>query len=1026
MNPGLWCIRNNRTAIVAFLFIAMAGGHAFRSIPRLEDPEFTIRVAVVTSFLPGAAPQKVEELITDKLEKKIQEMAEVKALVSQSMTGLSVIEVEVHAHYREMQPIWSKLRNKIEDIRPFLPEGAVGPFVNDEFGDVFPVVLALTGDGFSFRELKDAADMIRDRLLTVEHMAKVSIFGVQEERIFVEFSNARLAEFGVSPYQVADLLKSQNVLQSGGSALLGPERVTIEATGEFQTLAQIRKVSLRLPGRDTSIALGDIAEVRREFVDPPGVLTRFNGKDCLMLAAGMSGAGKVTEFGEAIKAEIERMRADLAVGLDCDVFIFQPKFVERAINDFTGNLQQAFLFVVIVMLLFCGWRTGLIVGALVPLAMLLCLTVMPVFGIKLHSVSIASLIIALGMLVDNGIVMSENILVRLGRGEERAQACGAAARELWLPLLTSSLTTIAAFLPIALAKSDVGEYCRSLFQVVSLTLLASWLLSLTFTPMVCYYFLKASPQRQSFKGRFYAAYRVLLIGALRRPVVFLTALAMLLGVSCWAFRFVPSIFFPPNEREMLLIDFWQPYGTDISVTAQRSALLEKFLLSDTNVASVGVFVGEGGPRWYLALNIEQENPNYANIIINLHALGGVNVLAQRLQEHLAEHFPDCRYTVKKLETGPPVGAPIQLRLTGSDTAVLYQLRDRLAGVLAGVAGVVNVRDNWGEWTKKLVVDVNQEQAKQAGFSSQDIALSLQAQISGLTATEYREGREVIPIILRSQETYRGDLGRIESLNVYSYATQKSAPLLQLARARLEWQTSNIRRRNALRTMTVMADMRDRFASDALAEIVPKVQALTASADWPAGYAVAYAGEDAESAQAQASIMDAFPLAAGLLILILIAQFNSIRRPLIILLTIPPMLIGVVPGLLLTNAPFGFMAFLGLISLMGIIVNNAIVLIDRMEIERAQGCSVEDAIILAAHKRLRPILATATTTVVGLVPLALQGGEMWRPMANTIIFGLVFATILTLGQCPVLYAVFFRASFKNYRWNPDVLQKSSGE
>lgn len=1024
MNLAGWCIKNNRTAFVLFILIALAGIHAFMTVSRLEDPDFTIRMAIITTSFPGASPQKVEELITDKIEKKLQEMAEIKTISSQSMTGLSIVFVELYPHYFDLQPIWTKLRNKIADVKEDLPAGVYGPAVDDEFGDVFPVVISLTGDGYSYRELKDTADDLRNTLLTVADVAKVELYGTQEERVFVEFSNARLAELGLSPGQLVQTLRTQNVLQSGGDALVGPERITIEATGEFKTLKQIAQVSLRVPGESESVYLEDIATIRRHFIDPPTAITRFNGAPCIMLAVSMAAGGKVTDMGAAVKDKLEQLTAELPVGLDTHLFLYQPKYVDRSIREFTSNLGQAFFFVVVVMLIFCGLRMGLIAGLLIPMAMLMCIGLMPVFDITLQSVSIASLIIALGMLVDNGIVTSENILVRLAGGEGRLEACAAAVKELWMPLLAASLTTICAFLPIAIAKSDVAEYCISLFQVVSLTLLCSWLLSITLIPLLCYYFLKPQARKQTFEGKLYDLYRKCLIFSLKRRFLFIAVLLALLGSALWSFRFLPSIFFPPNEREMLLVDFWQPYGTDIRTTHDRSAELEAFIVADPDVLSVGSFVGEGGPRWYLALNVEQSNPNYANIIINTKNKECVNGLMQRIRDHIGECFPDCRFSVKKLETGPPVGAPIQIRISGRDVDTIYCLRDRIEAVLASVPGVANVRDNWGEWTKKLVVDVNQEQAKAAGVTSEDVAMSLMSQMSGMEATELREGREVIPIVLRSKEAFREDLGKIEELNIYSYSTAASIPLRQIAKTALVWQPSNILRRDMLRSMTIRADAQGRFASAIMADIVPKIEALKQSEDWPGGYKAEYAGENEDSAKAQASIMEGVPFAMALLALVLIAQFNSIRRPLIIVLTIPPMFVGIVYGLFLTRCPFGFMAFLGAISLMGIIVNNAIMIIDRIEIERARGQTLQDAIVLAAQKRFRPILMTAITTIVGLLPLSIQGGPMWAPMANTIIFGLAFATVLTLILCPILYSLFFRTSFRNYTWNREVLTKNS--
>lgn len=1023
MNIAEWCIRNNRTALVVLLLIAVAGVRAFLTMPRLEDPEVTVRTAVVVTYFPGASPLEVEKLVTSKLEKRIRSMAEVEHVTSQSMTGVSIIFVDVYERIRDMKPVWRKLRNKVADAHGELPEGVIGPLVNDEFGDVYGVVVALTGDGYSYRQLEEAARYVRDELLKLDSVGKVGLFGIQDERVFVEFSNARLAGYGVGPNDLAQALAAQNAVQPGGAVVAEPERIIIEASGEFHSLDDIRHTSLRVPGRPETIYLGDVADVRRNYVDPPATMTRFNGQRAVILAINMARGANIIHMGKEVRACLDGIRARFPIGLDFGMVAYQPKFVTRAINSFTVNLVEAFCFVVVVMLIFAGFRTGLVAGMLVPAAMLMCIALMPYFHVDLQRVSIASLIIALGMLVDNGVVVSENILVRLANGEERLQACGGAARELALPLLSASLTTIFAFLPIAIARSGVGEYCLSLFIVVTLTLLSSWALSLTMVPMFCYYFLKPERRGQTFTGGFYCWYRVLLLRALRARGPFLVLVGALFVVALWGFGFVPKIFFPENEREMFLVDFWQPYGTDIRITAERAGRLEKFLLSQPEVATVGTFIGSGGPRWYLSLNPEQDNPNYAFFIVNTKSKRSVDTLIRKTRKHLDSFFPDCRHTVKKLESGVPVGAPIQVRISGGDIRTLYALRNRIASAIGEIPGVRNVRDDWGEWTKKLEVDINQDQAKRSGLTSRDIALSLQAMLTGLEATQFREGERLIPVVLRSQQACREDLGKIEGLNVYSFESGVSVPLLHVAHPHLVWQPSNILRRDGKRTMTVKVDVHGRFASEVLADLRPRVTALTQKSDWPRGYSVEYGGEYEESRTAQDSITAGLPLAMGLLALVLIAQFNSIRRPLIIALTIPPMLVGITPGLLITRQPFGFMGMLGMISLMGIVVNNAIMMIDRIEIERQQGQSTADAIVVAAQRRLRPILMTAVTTIVGLIPLALQGGKLWRPMANVLIFGLGFATLLTLVLCPVLYSLFFSADFRDYRWYPAVLRRS---
>ncbi len=1023
MTLAEWFIKNNRTSTLIFLLLACAGIFTFNNISRLEDPDIVIRTAVVATSFPGASPQKVEELVTDKLEKKIREMSEVERVTSQSLAGLSIVYVDAYEKYKNMKPIWDRLRNKVNDVKGYLPEGVEEPIVNDEFGDVFGVVVALTSDGYTYREMKDVADDVRDELLKVNNVAKVDLYGLQQEQIFVEFSNARLAEYGVNPNLIAEVLSTQNILQSGGNARVDTERIIIEATGEYKSLDDLKRTSLRIPGRSESIYLEDVATIRRDFVDPPTTLCHFNGESAIVLAVSMAEGGNVVEMGDAVTARLKELEVDLPIGLDFDMVSYQPKFVSRSINDFMVNLGEAFVFVVAVMLLFAGLRLGLVVGALVPMACLMSITLMPFFDVDLQRVSIASLIIALGMLVDNGVVVSENILVRLNSGEDRLKACGGAVKELTRPLLSASLTTIFAFLPIPLAQSGVGEYCISLFIVVSSTLLCSWLLSITFVPMLCYYLLKPKVEKQSFDSSFYTRYRNFLLLSLRNRKVFLSCVVGIVFLGVMVFKLIPTIFFPPNDREMFVIDFWQPYGTDIRRTEERVSQLEEFLVKQEGIDSVGSFVGSGGPRWYLSLSPEQDNPNYAFVIINTATYEAVAGLMAKTRAYLDANFPDTRHTVKQLESGTPVGTPIQIRISGKDMDDLYEARNLIAQTISKVPGVYNIHDDWGEWAKKLLVNVNQEQAKRAGMTSQDIALSLKTQFSGAQATEFREGDEVIPILVRSQEAFREDLGKIEGMNVYSYSDRSSVPLLNVAKTELVWQPSNIQRRDQTRTMTLKADVLGRFPSEALAEVMPKVQSLVDSDAWPKGFWIEYGGEQEESAKAQASVAAGMPLALGLLSFILVSQFNSIRRPVIILLTIPPMLLGIALGLLITNCTFGFMAMLGMISLMGIIVNNAIMLIDRIEIERAEGATIQNAIVLSAQKRFRPILMTTITTIVGLIPLSLQGGELWRPMANVLIFGLGFATVLTLVLCPVLYSLFFKASFKQFQWDPKVLDAS---
>lgn len=1021
MNVAKWCIENNRTSIAIFLLIALGGVMTFMSIPKAEDPDFVIRTAVVTTVFPGASPLRVEELVTDKLEEKIREISNIKVVRSQSMTGFSIIEVEFNDSIKNMDPIWQKLRNKVADAQSTLPSEAMLPVINDEFGDVFGILVALTGDGFSYRELKDVADYTRDELLSVKGVGKVDRWGLQGERIFIDFSNSRMASAGVSPFALAQMIDNQNSIRPSGSSKVGPDRIAIEPTGEFNSVGDIASLSMRVEGMKSSVKLSDVTKVSRGFADPPSVMTRYNGKPAIMLAISMADGDNIMELGKRVTAKLNHLSANLYHGMEYNTVVYQPKYVETAVNDFMINLLESFVFVVIIILAFAGLKTGLIAGSLVPMAMLGCISLMPTFGVGVQRISIASLIISLGILVDNGVVVSEAILVKLAAGEERMKAVVGAVSELWMPLLAASLTTIFAFLPIPLAESTVGEYCFSLFVVVTLTLMCSWALSMTMIPMLCYYVLKPKVVIQTFSGRMYNSYRNMLLFCLKHRPAFIGLVVAACIVSFWGFQFVPKMFFPPNERAQFTIDFWQPFGSDITTTSEEAAKLEKFLLADKGVESIGTFIGTGGPRWYLPLNLEQRNDNLATFIVNTKTVKDADEVIDRVRSDLKNNFPDADFSLKKLMNGPPVGAPVQIRLSGPDQKMLYALRDKIGALLEDTPGVSRVWDDWGQWAKKMVVDVDQNKAREAGLSSFDVALSLQSGMSGYQASTYREGDVNIPIVLRSEGVFRNRLDKLESLNIYSYQDGRSVPLSQIAKTELVWQPSDIRRRDQTRTMTVKADLYDGyFAMQTINAVRPKIEKMMKSSDWPVGYSVAYGGEFEKSQEGQDSINANMPLAMGLLVLVLIFQFNSFRRPLIILLTLPPMMCGITPGMLFTNSAFGFMPMLGMISLLGIIVNNAIMLIDRIEIQRNRGIELADSIVLASLERARPIIMTATTTIIGMVPLSLQGGEMWRPMANCIMSGLMFATVLTLILCPVLYSLFFRQNFKSYTWNPSII------
>ncbi|MDE0104878.1 MAG: efflux RND transporter permease subunit [Bryobacterales bacterium] len=1020
-----FAIRNNRLAFVTLAVVCVAGYRAYVTMPQAEDPGFTIRTAIVVTHFPGANPQRVEDLVTDKIEQAVQELPELDSVQSKSTTGVSVVTVNIKEEYIEMRPVWDSLRRKIDKVAPELPSGVRGPFVNDEFGDTLGTVIAITGEGYSYTELREIAHTVRDMLLRLDDTGRIEVHGVQDERVFVEFDAARLAELGVSVRQLQQQLQSQNILISGGNVSTGIERIELEPSGSFESIEDLASTVIRT-GEQGLMYLEDIARVSRGYREPPEALMRANGRPAIGLAVATKPTGNIVRHGQEIQEVLSRLRVEYPVGVDLSVVAFQSLFVEQKVDDFVDNVLQAIALVLVAMLIMLGPRTGLVVSSLIPFAMLMSLAVMDQLGIGLNQMSLAALIIALGMLVANAIVMSESIMVELAAGKQAVAAAVSSARELRIPLLTSSLTTSAAFLPIFLAESAVGEYTNQLFKVVTIALLSSWILSLTIVPLLCVVFLKVrrSPASNALDGRLYRAYRKALIPALRFRFGTVAAVVAVFFIALQGFAYIPNIFFPPSDKPIFTIEIEAPAGTAIERTEQIAEGLDRFILAELaagkergdGVTTWSSYLGKGGPRFTLSYGPEQSRPEYAFAIVNTTSASLIPALRQQLQDFLAESFPHVRTTIEPLGNGPIVKYPIEVRLMGDETAQLFEIVDMLKGRLREEPAVRGIGDDWGNRIKKIVVDVDSARARRANLSNEDIAVSLTSALSGFAVTDYREGDEVIPVAMRSLGDDRHQIARLETLNVHSQSTGRAVPLQAVADLRVEWQAAKVFRRNRLKAVTVYSNLASgTTAADVMARIAPWLEEQ--SATWPVGFRYELGGDLEASGEGTQSIMDKVPVAALLIILLLVGQFNSIRKPLIILLTIPLGMIGVIVGLLVTGSYMGFMTFLGVISLAGIVINNAIVLLDRIRIEiDDRGLPPDRAIVEAAQRRLRPILLTTITTSGGLIPLWLGGGVMFEPMAIAILFGLVFSTALTLGVVPALYAILFGVRFKGFTWN----------
>ncbi|MCP4155097.1 MAG: efflux RND transporter permease subunit [bacterium] len=1029
MDITRFSIEKNRITITVLIVLLMGGLLAYKSLPRAEDPGFIIRVALVQTFFPGASPKRVEMLVTDKIEKVIQEMPELKSVTSKSRNGFSLIFAEFKAEYKNMQPIFDKLRRKVNKAKADLPDGIVGPFVNDEFGDVYGIVISLTGEGYSYAELKEVADQVRDEFLLLEDAAKVEIHGAQEERIFVEYNNARLSELGVSPYYLKSILEARNIIIPGGEVFTDDEQIALEPSGNFESIEDLKRTIIHLPGRKGLLYLEDIARVTRGYIDPPSKKMRANNVPCLGLAVSMREGGNIVTLGEGIKEKVDYLRSIYPIGIEFDYIAYQPKVVEIKVNDFVINLLESVAIVTLVMLLFLGLRTGIVVASLIPMAMLAALMLMQVFNIGMDTVSLASLIVALGMLVDNAIVMSESIMVKIEEGISRMDAAVDSAKELKIPLLVSSLTTSAAFLPIFMAKSEVGEYTGALFKVVTITLLCSWVLAITMIPMLCYFFIKVKTKKNDdqdpYNSKTYRKYRSFLLTLLHhRGLTVIVVIAVFIATMSLA-GFVAQKFFPDSDKSIAKIELEFPRGTPIEKTEKMVERVDAFFerelkVSDSmeegkeGILNWASFIGYGGTRFVLAHTPTLASPEYAFQLVNATSKEAIGYIREQLDEYCSNEYPDLNVIVKPLQTGPEVKKPVSIRIKGREQDTLFALVDQVKEKMKGLTGTRTIEDDWGLNTKKLIVDINQARARKAGVSSQDVALSLYTILSGLKVTEFRENEKVIPITLRTVAGDRRDIGKLETIDVYSQMTGQSVPLKQIGDMRLQWQPSQILRRNRLLTASVSCELEPGItAAEINAQLLPWLN--EESKAWELGYTFEMGGENEKSGEANQAIADQLPFAGFIIFLLIVLQFNSFRLTFIVLITIPLGLIGVIIGLLSMGSYFGFMTLLGVVSLAGIVINNAIVLLDRIRIEREEnGRSPQDAIITAAMLRFRPILLTTATTMGGLFPLWFGGGPMWEPMAIGIIFGLGFATTLTLGVVPVMYSLLFKVDFKGIK------------
>ena len=1017
--------------VLSFLVVAIAIGlFNVATMSRREDPEITIRDALVVTRWPGASAQRVEELITDPLESAVAEIAEVDTIKSESLVGLSIIQITVDDSVSKTDQVWDDLRAKVRAAEGTLPHGSGRPFVNSDFGDVYEIVFALyqvpaVGKSaikhpYSPRQLEIFAEQIEDELELIESVGKVVFWGVQPEQIYVEVDSSDLAKLQLTAPDLRRTFEARNIVSPGGELDTSRGRYAITPTGEFSTVAQIRDLVISRRDGVVPVRLGDLPiRIDRRYEEPPRSLTRFGvpelaPRQSLVLAISMKSGRNIVAMSQAVDETLSRLQnsalpPDLSLTRVNDL----PRQVDSRIGDFQINLLQGISIVLLVALLAMGWRPALIMAAAVPLSMIIAVAVIRPIGIELEQFAIASLIIALGMVVDNAIVISDNIVRLMREGQTKFEACINGAQELALPLLTSTLTTIFAFLPMLTIIGDVGEFVSSLPVVVAVTLAASYIVAMALTPITCLWLLRKPVPSELATARWSIGptYDRLISWALRHRAIVLGAAFTSFVASLLIIPVIGNQFFPRGNRDQFFVKVWLPEGAPIAATSAVAERVEKALLdlseltdggeSVQRLANFATFIGVGGPRIMLTQEPEYDYPYFALLLVNTTDAAFTDAYVRDVRQRV-EQFHDARVTVDKFVLGPPVKDPIAFRLSGPDPTVLRATEREMVRRLKQTTGATEVYGNWGTTGYQVDVEIDADAANLAGVTNADIALTLRALISGAYLTSFREGDHLVPVMLRTFREKREDLSDL--LGIYVTGSSGSVPLDSVATLVPSWQPAIIAKRDRIPTVTIGARAQEGvLANEVAARVKPEFEAMVAKL--PPGYRLEQGGEQEETVKALTQVVRAVFIAIVLILLVLIVQYNQFMKPLIILLSIPLAMIGVLVGLLVTGWAMGFMANLGILALAGIVINNAIVLIDFIETRVAGGIELRKAVAQAGRIRMRPILLTSVTTIGGLLPLSLFGGPLWAPMTNGMIFGLLFSTLLTLIVVPVLYVTF---------------------
>jgi multidrug efflux pump subunit AcrB len=1014
LNLSEWALNNRSLTVYLMIVTVVAGAFAYFRLGRAEDPSFVIKTMVVSAAWPGASVEDTLKQVTERLERKLQETPGIDNLRSFTRAGVTTIFVNLKdaTPAGEIPDLWYHVRKSIGDIRHTLPAGTVGPVFNDDFGDTFGIIYGFTADGFTHRELRDRVEDTRSRLLSVADVTKIEILGAQDERIFIEFSMKELASLGIDRAALVAALQAQNVVLPAGTIQTGDESLSLRVSGAFVSEQDILDVNFAVSGR--MLRLSDIARVRRGFADPPQPMFRVNGQPAIGLAIAMRDGGDILALGRNIKRSIAEITAQLPVGIEPTLVADQAVTVDGAISEFMTSLLQAVAIIMVVSFISLGIRPGLVIAATIPMTLAAVFAVMQGSGIDMQRISLGALIIALALMVDDAMTTIDAMLSRLAEGDNKVQAATFAFRTYAFAMLAGTLVTIAGFVPVGFAASGAGEYTFSLFAVVAIALVASWFVAVLFGPLLGVAILKPPAAATSSEpGWVFRTYRALLSGALRMKWLTIAITAALFVLSVFALRLVPNQFFPSSDRPELLVDMTLPQNASIFASETVARRFDDVLKGDPDVARWSTYVGQGAIRFYLPLNVQLPNSFFSQAVVVAKNVAARERLRQKLEKVLADEFPNLISRVSTLELGPPVGWPVQYRVSGPDVGEVRAIAMKLAKVMAANPQVVHVSFDWFEPARQVRIRVDQNEARLLGLSSQTLAGVLNAVISGSAITQLRDDIYLVDVVLRATDEQRVSLDTLRSIQV-PLPSGRTVPLSQFASFEYGQEQPLVWRRNRVPTLTVLADVtRGTLPDTVVRALTPAVAAL--SGTLPSAYRIEIGGVVEDSAKAQASVVAVVPTMLVIMITVLMVQLRSFARLLIVLSVGPLGLIGVVAALLLSGKPLGFVAILGILALLGMITKNAVILIGQIDVERGQGKDVRQAAIDASAARFRPIMLTAVSTVLGMIPIAPT--VFWGPMAFAIMGGLMAGTVLTLIFLPALYVACFARGERAARSKP---------